>query len=82
MGRTPQFHKRAVVHINGNTLDCRWHNLRPARKGERLPEGMYAVNEDGVTMHDLIVRNVYRDRNTSPANAARWAEYCARAQEE
>jgi len=74
------WHRRAVVHMNNNGLDNRWQNLRPARAGEVVVSynKTYAVNEEGVYAHDLIVREAYKARNRSPADAARWAEYCAR----
>lgn len=75
------YHRRAIVHINSNTLDNRWANLRPARAGEVVitTNKTYAVNEDGQTLHDLIVKEAYKNRTRSPEDAARWNAYCDRA---
>jgi hypothetical protein len=66
--------------VNGNGLDCRFENLRPARPGEIVTTHhmTYAVNERGQCFHDLVVRDAYKQRNRSPEDAATWAAYCAR----
>ncbi len=72
-----KYHLRQIIFINGNTMDCRRNNLRPARKGERVDytgQAM-AVNELGETMQSLIVRHMYQDRHASPAA---WKAYCER----
>jgi hypothetical protein len=75
------YHKRPVVHIDGNGLNNVYSNLRPAKFGEVVTSrGMiYAENENGAYAHDLIVRWMYRARNNSPKEAKDWADYCARA---
>lgn len=74
------WHRRPVVHISGDTLDNRSQNLRPARDGEIVTtyNKTYAMNELGQYAQDLIVKGMYRDRNSSPQDAERWKAYCDR----
>ncbi len=74
-------HRRPVVHINGNTMDNRDENLRPARVGEVVTSrGLHFVtNERGQIAQDVIVRSMYKHRARSVADTIRWNAYCARA---
>jgi len=72
------YHRRPVVHIDGDGLNNVRANLRPARLGEVVSTAgkTFVVNERGQFLHDVIVRAMYKDRHKDPAA---WEAYCARA---